>query len=129
MRLVLVVLSLLMGCVHTTTTPLGTATMNRMALNPSQVKLYRTAAQVPGKYEEVALLHSEGDSVWTNEPMMYESMRAKAAEVGANGIILDAISEPSAGAKVAGIFLGIRTERKGKSVAIYVYPPGEAPEN
>lgn len=49
-------------------------------------------------------------------------MRAKAAEVGANAIILDAISEPSAGAKIAGAFLGYAPERQGKAIAIYVFP-------
>lgn len=47
-------------------------------------------------------------------------MRKKAAEVGANGIIMAGIDEPVAGAKVAGAFLGTGTERKGKSVAIFV---------
>ena len=40
----------------------------------------------------------------------------------ANAIILDAVSEPSAGAKVAGAFLGTGSERKGKAITIYVFP-------
>ena len=61
----------------------------------------------------------------TNEPQMFESM--KAAEMGANAIILDAISEPSAGAKIAGAFLGYAPERTGNAIAIYVFPPGQEP--
>ncbi|MGH7556414.1 MAG: hypothetical protein ACREMD_01270 [Gemmatimonadota bacterium] len=75
-----------------------------------------------GRYEEVAILHSEGEVSWTDEADMYESMKKKAAELGANAIILDAMSKPSAGAKVAGAFLGTGAERKGKAIAIYVYP-------
>lgn len=116
------------GCVTTNATMLGTATVRRTSMNESVVKLYRTAEQVPGKYEEIALLHSKGDWALTNEPKMYESMRRKAAEMGANGVILDAITEPSAGAKIAGAFLGIPSSREGKAVTIYVYPPGEEPE-
>jgi hypothetical protein len=53
---------------------------------------------------------------------MMESMRKKASEVGANAIILDAINEASAGAKVAAAVFGTGTQRKGRSIAIYVYP-------
>jgi hypothetical protein len=87
-----------------------------------QVAVYRTAAQVPGRYEEVALLNAKGEASWTNEEKMFNSMRKKAGEMGANGIILDAINEPGAGAKVAGAVLGTGVERKGKAIAIYVFP-------
>lgn len=49
-----------------------------------------------------------------------KSMRKKAAEVGANGIIMGNIDEPGAGAKVAAAIFGTGAERKGKSVAIFV---------
>ncbi len=35
---------------------------------------------------------------------MAQSMRVRAAKLGANGIILDGITEPGAGAKVAAAF-------------------------
>ena len=99
----------------------------RAATTAALVKLYRTADQVPGKYEEIALLHSAGDYALTNEPRMYESIQKKAVEMEANGVILDAISEPSAGAKIASVFLGVSAARTGKAIAIYIYPPGEEP--
>lgn len=114
------------GCVSTNATMLGPTRM-RASVHPESVMLYRTAAQVPGQYEEVALLHSKGDASMTSEPAMFASMRSKAAEVGANGIIMDAISEPSAGAKIAGAFLGYSAERQGKAVAIYVYSMAQEP--
>jgi hypothetical protein len=113
-------LLLVSGCVHTNATMLGGAQPRRV-VRVEEVAIYRTAAQVPGKYEEIALLHSKGASSWTNEPQMFESMKVKAAEVGANAIILDAISEPSAGAKIAGAFLGYEAERQGKAIAVYVH--------
>lgn len=111
----------LVGCVTTNATMLGVP-HPRATLLPASVVIYRTAAQVPGKYEEVALLHSKGAATATSEPQMFDSMKEKAAEVGANAIILDAISEPSAGAKIAGAFLGYAPERQGKAIAIYVFP-------
>lgn len=112
----------LTGCVTTNASLLGSTANKRSAVLPENVALYRTADQVPGKYEEVALLNSAGDSNFTNEAKMFESMKKKAGEVGANGIILDAVSEPSGGAKVAAAIFGVSAERKGKAVAIYVFP-------
>jgi hypothetical protein len=81
---------------------------------------------VPGKYEEIALLSSTGEAMWTNEEQMWNSMKKKAGKLGANAVILDAMSEPSAGAKVAAAFLGVGgAQRKGKAIAIYVFPPEE----
>ena len=108
------------ACVQTNATRLGPATA-RPAVPEDQVVIYRTADKVPGRYEEVALMNSTGESSWTNEEKMMNSMRKKAGELGANAIILDAISEPSAGAKVAGAFLGTGAQRKGKAIAVFVF--------
>ena len=122
-----VVIVSLAGCVTTNASRLGAPTASRPAVLPQSVALYRTAEQVRGQYEEVALLNSAGDSAFTDEAKMFESMKKKAGELGANGIILDAISEPSAGAKVAGAIFGVSAQRKGKAVAIYVLPAVAAP--
>jgi hypothetical protein len=39
--------------------------------------------------------------------------------------ILDAVSEPSAGAKIAAAFLGTSAERKGKAIAMFIFPEEE----
>jgi hypothetical protein len=116
----------LTSCVTTNATRLGTGT----ALPPvpmESVAIYRTASQVPGKYQEVALLNSKGESSWTDEAAMFRSMRKKAAELGANAIILDAVSEPSAGAKVASAIFGTGAERKGRAIAILILPAEGTP--
>lgn len=112
----------LAGCVTTNASMLGTATAKRSVILPQNVALYRTADQVPSKYEEVALLNSAGDSNFTDEAKMFDSMKKKAGEIGANAIILDALSEPGAGAKVAAAIFGVSAQRKGKAIAIYIYP-------
>lgn len=89
---------------------------------PDQVRIYRTAKQVNRPYDEVALLTVSGDYSMTNESQMYEGMRKKAAKMGANGVILDAISEPTTGQRVAQAFLGTTADRKGKAIAIYIDP-------
>lgn len=115
---------LIASCVTTKAVKLGTATVaQRPAVEWSKVAVYRSADQVPGKYEEVALLAATGESMWTSEAGMWKSLQKKAGKLGANAIILDAMSEPSAGAKVAAAFLGVGgAERKGKAIAIYVFP-------
>ena len=47
-----------------------------------------------------------------------------AAELGANGVLYQAINEASSGAKVAAAIFGTGTQRKGHSLAIYV--PGDS---
>ena len=119
-------LASLTACVTTNATRLGTGA----ALAPvpvESVAIYRTASQVPGKYQEVALLNSKGESSWTDEAAMFRSMRKKAAELGANAIILDAVSEPSAGAKVASAIFGTGAERKGRAIAILILPAEGTP--
>lgn len=98
---------------------------------PAAVKLYTDPDRVPQPYQEVALLNSVGQTSYSSESDMIKSMRERAATVGANGIILSAVAEPSAMAKIAGQvaqiaadasgqIATISAERKGKAMAIYV---------
>ncbi len=87
---------------------------------PSAIKLYTTPDRVGRPYREVALLNAKGESNWSDEEDMIESMRDKAAEVGANGIILSRIDEPSALTKVIGQVAKTGSQRKGNALAIYV---------
>ena len=87
---------------------------------PSAIRLYTTPDRVGHPYREVAILNAKGESNWSNEEDMIESMRDKAAEVGANGIILSGIDEPSALTKVIGQVAKTGSQRKGKALAIYV---------
>jgi hypothetical protein len=87
---------------------------------PDGVKLYTTPDRVGQPYREIAVLNAKGESNWSDEDDMIESMRDKAAEVGANGIILSGIDEPSALTKVIGQVAKTGSQRKGKALAIYV---------
>ena len=114
-----IALAAIAGCVSVQSTRLG-AGLIRAPVTPDQVAIYRSAAQVGGQYEEVALMSAAGDYGSTNEEQMYKKMREKAAAMGANGIILESITEPTTGAKVAQALLWTSAERKGRAVAIYV---------
>jgi hypothetical protein len=117
----LVMLIVISGCTRTNAALMDNSV--RLARTcPDGVKIYSSADKVGSEYQEIALLNSTGSSGFTSEAGMMKSMRKKAADVGANGIIMDAIKEPSAGAKVAAAVFGVAgsAERKGKSVAIFV---------
>ena len=117
--------ALLLGaCVSTQAVRLGSNEI-RPPIAPDRVAIYRTASQVPGKYEEVALLSSSGDYNMTNEEAMYRSMREKAGKMGANAVILDSVQEPGTGAKVASVLFGTGANRKGKALAIFILPSEE----
>jgi hypothetical protein len=79
------------------------------------VQIFTSADKVGKDYREVALLHG-----------MLGSQRQKAAELGANGIILNGISEPDAGTKIIGGILGTGAERKGAALAIHIPDDADA---
>jgi hypothetical protein len=98
---------------------------------PAAIKLFSSPDRVQEPYREVAMLNSAGQTSYSSESDMIKSMRERAATVGANGIILTGIDEPSAMAKLAGTvaqiaadasgqLATISAERKGQAMAIYV---------
>ena len=115
--------ALLTGCVSTNAAVLD-PTVKYQKICPDGVQIFTSAKRVIGDYREVALLHSKGESSWTSERGMASSQRKKAAELGANGIIIGDTKEPNAGTKIIGSLLGTGAERKGAALAIYV--PGDS---
>ena len=112
--------ALLAGCVTVQTARLGTGVI-RPAVTQDKVAIYRTTEQVPGQYEEVALMSASGDYSYTDEEQMFRKLREEAAKLGANGVILNSITEPTTGAKVASWLIGIPAERQGKAIAIFIH--------
>lgn len=118
----------LAGCVSTSVTHLDSGV--RLApTTPDAVVLYRSASQVPGPYREIALLDSSGDVDLTSPAQMYKSMREQAAKIGANGVILGEVINPSSGAQVASWVFGTPADRRTQAVAIFVTAPSAAATN
>jgi hypothetical protein len=115
---------LLTGACVSTNAALMNPTVKLAPVCPNGVALFTSPDKVGKAYTEVAILNAKGESGWTSEEGMYNSMRKKAAGLGANGVILNDIKEAGAGAKVAGAIFGTGTERKGSSIAISV--PGDS---
>src|SRR5256884_1849912 len=68
---------------------------------PDGVQVFTDTSKVGKPYTEVAVLNSKGGSDVTSESGMINSQRKKAAELGANGLILGTMKDPSTGAKIA----------------------------
>lgn len=119
------------ACVSSRSTRIGTAPI-RPAVEAEQVIIYRTAEQVEARYDEVALLNAAGDHTFANEERLYKSLRKEAADLGANGIILDEVIEPNLEPRMSGkwwlevshaVYSNVINppNRRAKAIAIYVY--------
>jgi hypothetical protein len=117
--ILLVAAALLSACVSTNAALIDPSVQLARTC-PAAIKLYTTPDRVGKPYREVAMLNAKGESNWSDEGDMINSMRDKAAEVGANGIILNKIDEPNALTKVIGQVAKTGSQRKGAALAIYV---------
>lgn len=107
------------ACVQTRATVLN-PTAKRAPVCPDAVIIYTSADKVGKQFTEVAILDSRGDNDLTSVDQMHNSMRKKAAELGATGVILGDTKDASTGAQVAQAFLGTSANRKGQATAIYI---------
>ena len=115
----------LTACVNVSATRLsGGQTLAPLAA--SEVTIYRSRDLVPGKYREIALLEADGDGASTRERDFYESMRKKAAKLGANGLILERGLEPSPTVKIAAALLDVQYTRYRHAIAVLVDEPNSA---
>lgn len=100
------------------------ATNPILALPPTcadAVPVYPDRKHVPYDYYEVALIDAKGNSVYVGNGDLLKEIRNKAAAVGANGVVVDALGATHATVKVIGAALGSNdAERKGRAIAIWM---------
>lgn len=73
------------------------------------VEVYNSRADVPSSYYELAWIQAEGNSVWTTDAQLRSEMRKRAAQSGANGIIVNDVSQNKTGVNVLGEAIGAKT--------------------
>ncbi|MDX1622561.1 MAG: hypothetical protein R3199_01080 [Gemmatimonadota bacterium] len=93
---------LALGCVSIEATRFDSAS-ERDPVPPDQVVIFRTLDQVPGKYAEMGVLRAEDATTWTRD--MYDPLRRKAGEMGANAVVLDGVEGEGPGARALAIYL------------------------
>lgn len=85
------------------------------------VEVFSSRADVPSSYYELAWIQAEGNSVWTTDAQMRSEMRKRAAQAGANGIIVNDISQNKTGVNVLGEAIGARTATaRATGLAIWI---------
>ncbi len=97
----------------------------RAATCDEAVDLYTSRAAVPHDYYELAWISAEGNSVYTSDGKITAQVKKKAADVGANAIIVNDFRESGATAKVVGAALGSNSA-DSKVSALAIYMPAEA---
>ena len=114
------------GCITTKATLLDPTALYT-PVHPALVRIFTTEEEL-AEYEfvRVAIIDSEANTTWTSRSKMLESMRKKAGEMGANAILMPAIDEPSAGAKIAGAVFGTGATRRGEVIALRILGPKES---
>ena len=128
----------LTGCAASSHMLVGTA---RPPISPEQVKIY---LHPPAQYEEIAIVDASsrgGAPSFTDQQKMNKTLarlKEQAAEVGANGILLEGVGDQEVGTVSTGFstanangnhaygtgfgFSGNAFEKTGKGLAIYVPP-------
>jgi hypothetical protein len=108
---------ILAGCATSSRSLTG---MARPALSPAQVKVY---TQAPQSFEEIAVLGASRKSVTSAGgeraiEKMIDAMRSEAAALGANGVLLEDLSDSDAPALGTGI--GTQTYTHNASIDVGV---------
>src|SRR5215475_8952353 len=114
---VLLLMFIASGCVATQATMLRPSA-HYGPVTPAQVQVFLREDDIKTPYEKVAIIYAQGEATMTDEVQMIAAAKEKAAQVGANGIVLSKIDEPSAGAKVAGLIFGVAVMRRGEVIGI-----------
>jgi hypothetical protein len=110
--------------VRTTTTDVNPS-MNRAPTCDEAVDVYKSRAEVPYDYYELAWINAEGNSVWTSDGQIVGQIKKKAAETGANGVIVNDFTQSAATTKVIGAAVGANSADV-KTSALAIYMPGDA---
>jgi hypothetical protein len=76
---------------------------------------------VPYDYYEVALIETEGNSAYSGNGDLLKAIRNKAADLGANGIVVNSLESTHTTVKVIGAAVGANDAgRKGNAIAIWM---------
>lgn len=121
MRTVLLVLAVagLAGCVSTNVLHLGQPGQYP-PVRPDEVRVYIKEADVKQPFAKIAIITAEGDYQSVDQEKMLKKIRQKAAEAGANAVILEDYTEPSTASKVWNSVLGTPANRSTRVLAVRV---------
>jgi len=99
--------------------------VSRAATCDEAVDVYTSRAAVPHDYYELAWISAEGNSVYTSDGKIVAQIKKKAADAGANAVIVNDFTTTGSNAKVVGAALG-SASADTKTSALAIYMPAEA---
>ena len=116
-----IALAAISGCGVRTTTTMVNPAYSRAPTCAAGVTVYDNRSQVPSDYYELAWIQAEGNSVYTTNNQLQQSIINNAAKVGANAVIANPVQQSNATAKVVGAAIGANTSTaKASALAIYI---------
>jgi len=121
----LVIVTLLASACGVRTKTTDVSPVTRAATCDEAVDVYTSRGSVPNDYYELAWISAEGNSVYTSDGKILSQVRKKAADVGANAIIVNDFTTTGSNAKVVGAALG-SASADTKTSALAIYMPAEA---
>ena len=89
------------------------------------IEIYNSRADVPSSYYELAWIQAEGNSVWTTDAQMRSEMQKRAAQAGANGLIVNDVSQNKTGVNVLGEAVGAKSAT-ARSSGLAIWMPAGA---
>lgn len=89
------------------------------------IEIYNSRSDVPSSYYELAWIQAEGNSVWTTDSKMRSEMQKRAAEAGANGLIVNDVAQNKTGVNVLGEAVGGKTAT-ARSSGLAIWMPAGA---
>jgi len=110
--------------VKRTTTDINPS-MNRAPTCAAAIAVYNSRADVPYDYYELAWVEATGNSVWTTDNQLQQSIRNGAARAGANAIIVNPVEQAKSGVKILGEAIGTKSATQ-KATGLAIYMPGDA---
>ncbi len=99
-------------------------TISRSPTCENAIRVFNGRADVTSDYYELAWIEVEGNSVWTTDGQMMDKMKKRAAEVGANGLIANAVQQNKVGVNVLGEAIGAHTAT-ARASGLAIHMPAE----
>ena len=87
-------------------------------IDPYQVRVFLSEDEAPGEYERIALVTARSDASWADEADLIRAMRRRAARLGANGLIVGEVRDPTTLERVAEVLTDYEAQRRGRAIAI-----------
>jgi hypothetical protein len=104
--LLVVFLGAFLGCNSTRSIVLNPQASIYPKINPDDIRVFMDEKDVPFPFEKLAILEAKGND-FSKDSKLLKNLKVKAAAIGANGLILEALKTPTTGDRLVSLFVGL----------------------